>query len=255
MWAGPSSWYGSMMDALAGSPWSQPGTVAGFARSPPNEVLMRFAESLLAARTGSRVLDLGLRRRTQRRAARRDGMVRSRARPVVAHADRGRCAGTRGGRRRSGASRGSSHGPVARQEPQHRLHHRPRHLEFRDGVAEAARAARPGAALFVFTFSRHTLPPDTAAVPGEPFVFTEFSGQPQCFLTEDQLIAELAGSGLRPGFARAAHGVQPPAGWCDPRRGVGDLRGGVHVRRSTVQGVMFRHCASPVALTGAEGTP
>jgi SAM-dependent methyltransferase len=69
---------------------------------------------------------------------------------------------------------------------------------FRRAVREAARVARPGAALFVFTFSRHTLPPDTDPVPGERFVFTQFSGQPQCFLTEEQLIAEL---GLA-GFAR-----------------------------------------------------
>ena len=35
-------------------------------------------------------------------------------------------------------------------------------------------------------------------VAGEPFVFTEFSGEPQCFLTETQLDAEL----LRVGFVR-----------------------------------------------------
>ena len=35
-------------------------------------------------------------------------------------------------------------------------------------------------------------------VAGEPFVFTEFSGEPQCFLTEAQLDAEL----LRVGFVR-----------------------------------------------------
>src|SRR5947207_9660322 len=31
-------------DPLAGSAWSAPGTVAGFAQSPPNLVLMTFAE-------------------------------------------------------------------------------------------------------------------------------------------------------------------------------------------------------------------
>jgi SAM-dependent methyltransferase len=70
--------------------------------------------------------------------------------------------------------------------------------EFRQGIAEAARAARPDAALFVFTFSRHTLPPDAQPVAGEPFVFTQFSGQPQCFLTEEQLRAELAAAGFTP---------------------------------------------------------
>ncbi len=56
--------------------------------------------------------------------------------------------------------------------------------EFRGAVREAARVARPGAALFVFTFSRHTLPADVEPVAGETFVFTQFSGAPQCFLTE-----------------------------------------------------------------------
>jgi hypothetical protein len=68
--------------------------------------------------------------------------------------------------------------------------------EFRRGVAEAARVARPGAALFVFTFSRHTLPPGVQPVSGEAFVFTEFSGAPQCFLTETQLVSELAAAGF-----------------------------------------------------------
>jgi hypothetical protein len=53
-----------------------------------------------------------------------------------------------------------------------------------------------GAALFVFTFSRNTLPADAEPVAGEPFVFTQFSGEPQCFLTSDQLIDEMAGAGF-----------------------------------------------------------
>ena len=68
--------------------------------------------------------------------------------------------------------------------------------EFRAGVAEAARIARPGAALFVFTFSRNTFPPDVEPVAGEPFVFTQFSGAPQCFLTEAQLVSELGAAGF-----------------------------------------------------------
>ena len=67
---------------------------------------------------------------------------------------------------------------------------------FRRAVREAARVAKPGAALFVFTFSRHTLPPDAEPVAGEPFVFTQFSGQPQCFLTEAQLVSELGIAGF-----------------------------------------------------------
>jgi len=68
--------------------------------------------------------------------------------------------------------------------------------EFRRAVREAARVARSGAALFVFTFSRNTFPADAEPVADESFVFTQFSGQPQCFLTEDQLIAELGAAGF-----------------------------------------------------------
>ncbi len=63
--------------------------------------------------------------------------------------------------------------------------------ELRRALAEAARVARTGAGLFLFTFSRATLPADAKPVPGESFVFTQFAGEPQCFLTEEQLVAEL----------------------------------------------------------------
>jgi ubiquinone/menaquinone biosynthesis C-methylase UbiE len=68
--------------------------------------------------------------------------------------------------------------------------------EMRRGMSEAARVAKPRAALFVFTFSRNTLAPDAEPVPGESFVFTQFSGNPQCFLTASQLIEELATVGF-----------------------------------------------------------
>jgi ubiquinone/menaquinone biosynthesis C-methylase UbiE len=70
--------------------------------------------------------------------------------------------------------------------------------EFRRAVAEAARVATDGADLFVFTFSRHTLPGDADPVAGEPFVFTQFAQQPQCFLTEEQLVNELERVGFVP---------------------------------------------------------
>ena len=70
--------------------------------------------------------------------------------------------------------------------------------QFRRALDEAGRVAKPGAGLFVFTFSRNTFPAQIAPVAGEPFVFTEFSGEPQCFLTEAQLNAELR----RVGFVR-----------------------------------------------------
>jgi ubiquinone/menaquinone biosynthesis C-methylase UbiE len=70
--------------------------------------------------------------------------------------------------------------------------------QFRRALDEAARVAKLGAGLCVFTFSRNTLPAQIAPVAGESFVFTEFSGEPQCFLTETQLNAELR----RVGFVR-----------------------------------------------------
>jgi ubiquinone/menaquinone biosynthesis C-methylase UbiE len=70
--------------------------------------------------------------------------------------------------------------------------------QFRRALGEAARVAKPGAGLFVFTFSRNTFPPQTEPVAGEPFVFTQFSGEPQCFLTEAQLVAELGRVGFAP---------------------------------------------------------
>ncbi|PYR65148.1 MAG: hypothetical protein DMF88_20835 [Acidobacteria bacterium] len=68
--------------------------------------------------------------------------------------------------------------------------------EFRQAVREAARAAAHHAALFVFTFSRTTLPADAQPVEGESFVFTQFSGEPQCFLTEQRLVSELEEAGF-----------------------------------------------------------
>jgi hypothetical protein len=47
----------------------------------------------------------------------------------------------------------------------------------------------------VFTFSRNTLPADARPIEGR-FVFTQFSGEPQCFLTDEQLDAELTAAGF-----------------------------------------------------------
>jgi len=69
---------------------------------------------------------------------------------------------------------------------------------FRRAVDEASRVARSGAGLFVFTFSRNTFPADTPAVEGQPFVYTQFSGAPQCFLSSSQLVEEMARGGFIP---------------------------------------------------------
>ena len=49
--------------------------------------------------------------------------------------------------------------------------------QFRRALGEAARVAKPGAGLFVFTFSRNTFPLETKPVAREPFVFTQFSDE------------------------------------------------------------------------------
>jgi SAM-dependent methyltransferase len=72
--------------------------------------------------------------------------------------------------------------------------------EFRAAVTEAARVARAGAGLFLFTFSRHTLPDEAIPDPGETFVFSSWNGEPQCFLSEAEIRSELG----RAGFVRNA---------------------------------------------------
>jgi SAM-dependent methyltransferase len=84
--------------------------------------------------------------------------------------------------------------------------------EFRRAVAEAARVAKPGARLFVFTFSRHTLPQSASPVSGEHFVFTQFSGSPQVFLTHEQLHEEMRRAGFDPDpeLPLREHNLPPP---------------------------------------------
>jgi SAM-dependent methyltransferase len=193
------------MDPLAGSQWSAPGTVAGFARSAPNAVLMRFAEEELQRSGSARVLDLGC-------GAGRNAIPLARLGWKVVGTDLSRpmlCAAA--GRAREDRLDDRLRLILA---PMERIPARDRSFDFviahgiwnlarssaqfRRAVGEAARVARPRAALFVFTFSRNTLPPQTEPVTGEPFVFTQFSGEPQCFLTEAQLIAELGDVGFSP---------------------------------------------------------
>ena len=191
------------MDPLAGSPWSAANTVAGFARSSPNEVLIRSAELALTRCTGGRLLDIGA------GAARNalplaqlgwDVLALDLSWPMlIAALDRARgvkCAG-----RLQFALAPMERLPVRDRCIDFLVAHgiwnlAPSATIFRRAVAEAARVAKSGAQLFVFTFSRNTLPPQVQPVANEPFVYTQFSGQPQCFLTEAELIAELDAAGF-----------------------------------------------------------
>lgn len=192
-----------LKDPLAGSPWSTSSTVAGFAQSPPNPVLLEFAEHELArvAGTGS-AIDIGC-------GAGRNAIPLVRLGWHVFGVDLSapmlEAAMTRAREEPAGsihlALAGMDHLPARSAAFDLVIAHGIWNLarssvEFRQGVQEAARVARSGAGLFVFTFSRNTLPSEAHPVAGESFVFTQFSGQPQCFLTEDQLLSELGSAGF-----------------------------------------------------------
>jgi ubiquinone/menaquinone biosynthesis C-methylase UbiE len=205
------------------SPWNAPETVAGFARSAPNEVLMRFAERELAASRGRVVADIGC-------GAGRNAVPLARMGWTVIGTDLSAPmldAAVRRAREESPDGR-----TLFAQAPMESLPLRDRSADlivahgiwnlaassaqFRGAVAEAARVARPDAALFVFTFSRHTLAPAAEPVPGEPFVFTQFAGRPQVFLTDAQLVEELARAGFEPDAAVPLTEYNRPAGMLRP---------------------------------------
>ena len=192
-----------MIDPLAGSSWSAPTTVEGFARSLPNSTLLQLAAAKRLSTPDGRALDIGC----------------GAGRNAVPLAQQGwRVLGTdlSWPMLAAAAARAQLEGLGTRLQlalaPMHALPARSRTFEvivahgiwnlarssaeFRQAVREAARVAAPGATLFVFTFSRNTLPPEAEPVSGEPFVFTQFSGQPQCFVTADQLLAELGAAGF-----------------------------------------------------------
>jgi ubiquinone/menaquinone biosynthesis C-methylase UbiE len=190
------------MDPLAGSPWSTASTVAGFVASSPNATLMAFAERRLV-QPGLRALDIGC------GAARNllplaeqgwDVVGVDLSRPMLAAAAERTHSSAAGGRITL-AMAGMDALPMADASVDLIVAHGIWNLarsgaEFRAAVQEAARVARPDAALFVFTFSRRTLPTAALPVPGETFVYTQFSGQPQVFLTADQLTRELSRAGF-----------------------------------------------------------
>lgn len=208
-----------MSDPLAGSPWSATSTVAGFATSPPNETLLAFAAVEQRRVPGGRAIDIGCGAGRNAVPLARQGwqvLGTDLSRPMLAAAI---------ARHAAEAPAAQAHFAMAPMDAlpgpgrafdlvvAHGIWNLARSAaEFRRAVDEAARVAAPGAALFVFTFSRHTLPPDVAPVSGEPFVFTQFSGQPQCFVTYGQLLDELGRVGFVPDATLPVteHNLPPP---------------------------------------------
>ncbi|HUL73227.1 MAG TPA: class I SAM-dependent methyltransferase [Vicinamibacterales bacterium] len=187
--------------------WEDPRTVAGFTTGTPNLVLLEFARRRLDHARPQRCLDLGCGAARNAVALAETGYrvvgtdlsapmlaaaqqrVRSAPAPLLTTIDLVRAPMTPLPFRSGAFDLIVAHGiwNLARSG-----------AEFRAALAEGARVAAPGAGLFLFTFSRHTLPPDAAPDPGESFVFSSWNGEPQCFLTDVELVAELARAGFAP---------------------------------------------------------
>ena len=196
-----------------------PQTVQGFVRSLPNDTLMAFAERERARDGHGRVVDIGC------GAGRNAVPLASRGWQVIGSDLSWPMLAAAAARGRDEAAGGRLHLvvapmdvlPIADRSADLIVAHGIWNLagslaEFRRALAEASRIAVPGAALFVFTFSRHTLPADLQPVEGEPYAYREFSGQPQTFLTREQLVTELArvGFALDDGVPFVDHNTPPP---------------------------------------------
>jgi ubiquinone/menaquinone biosynthesis C-methylase UbiE len=189
--------------------WEDAGVVRGFSSAAPNPVLLDFVRAELTRRPGLRVLDLGCgaARNTVPIAGEGATVIGADVAWAMLEAARRRVEAAGLGRRVALVRAPMDRLPLRDASVDLVVAHGVWNLarsaaELRRAIDEAARVARPGAGLFVFTFSRATLSPGDQAVPGETFVFTQFAGEPQCFLTAEELVAEL----LRAGFARDAPG-------------------------------------------------
>jgi len=181
--------------------WVDPGIVAGFAAAPPNPHLIDYARRQCRSQSSISVVDIGC-------GAGRNAVPLALSGANVIGTDLS-LPMLQAARNRTNCSR-----LQLALAPMDALPVRDRSIdlviahgiwnlarsgaEFRRAVAEAARTAAPDAALFVFTFSRTTLARDAMPIAGETFVYTQFSGQPQVFLSCEQLLLELHTAGFDP---------------------------------------------------------
>jgi SAM-dependent methyltransferase len=189
------------MAPATASAWLDPGTVAGFATSAPNSNLIEYARREARRVSPLAILDLGCgagRNAVPLALSGANVIGTDLSLPMLQAArERTDC----GRLQLALAPMGSQ--PVRDRSIDLIIAHGIWNLarsgaEFRQAIAEASRCAAPGAALFVFTFSRHTLARSAAPIAGETFVYTQFSGRPQVFLTCEQLFCELRDAGFDP---------------------------------------------------------
>jgi ubiquinone/menaquinone biosynthesis C-methylase UbiE len=187
------------MGLAAPTVWDREDIVGGFARAAPNQQLMDYARRHRRPWSSTRVLDIGC-------GAGRNAVPLANSGFDVTGIDASRsmlaAAASRDVNRRLKVIEGRMDDlPIRSSTIDLIVAHGVWNLarsdaEFRAAVAEAVRVAAPGAALFVFTFSRHTLPASAVPIEGESFAFTDYSGQPQTFLTLDQLLTEMDAAGF-----------------------------------------------------------
>ena len=193
---------------MSESPWTRAETVRGFVQSPPNQTLLRFASDLRARHDRiPRALDIGC-------GAARNAVPLANSGwdvygvdtswPMLAAAAERRA--TEATTRLHLAQATMTDLPFAEGSFDLVIAHGVWNLgtsdaALRDAIADAARVTAPGGGLFVFTFSRHTVPADAAPLPGQTYVYDQFSGLPQIFLTAEQLMMELSVAGFEPDAA------------------------------------------------------
>lgn len=197
---------GSMQPTSPASVWNRPETVANFVAADPNPVLMAWAERLAHRKGGPLdILDIGC-------GAGRNALPLTRlghavtgldAAPNMLQAARERWLAESQAGGLTLISGSMEHLPFADGSFDVVIAHGVWNLAVSDcqleqALAEARRVSRTEAGLFVFTFSRLTLPAEARPVPFQQHIFSDFSGSPQCFLTEAELRAKLENHGFVP---------------------------------------------------------